>query len=101
MGRMFTPQSWRWRVTTGCELLWRFWGEEYVVFNTGSGDTHVLDAFSGEVLKGLQQCPATASEIAIRLVNTWAVTVEDVPVERLEPVLAEFHALGLIEPVQQ
>jgi PqqD family protein of HPr-rel-A system len=88
-------------VTTGCDLLWRFWDGEYVVFNTGSGDTHVLDAFSGEVLKSLQQCPATASEIAGRLGNAFAFKVEDVPAERLDQVLAEFHTLGLIESVEQ
>ena len=91
----------KWRVTVGCDLLWRFWDGEFVVFNTGSGDTHVLDAFSGEVLKSIQQQPASAAEIAICLADSLALTLEEVPLERITEVLTEFHTLGLIEPVPE
>ena len=90
----------KWRVTVGCDLLWHFWDGEFVVFNTGSGDTHVLDVFSGEVLRSIQQQPASAAEIATCLADTLTLTAEEVPLGRITDVLAEFHILGLIEPLQ-
>ena len=58
-------------------------------------------AFSGEVLKSIQQQPASAAEIAICLADSLALTLEEVPLERITEVLTEFHTLGLIEPVPE
>jgi len=78
----------KWRVTAGWDLLWQFWDGEFVVFNTGSGDTHVLDVFSGEVLRSIEQQPASAAEIATYLADTITLTVEEVPLGRITDVLA-------------
>jgi PqqD family protein of HPr-rel-A system len=70
------------------------------VFNTGSGDTHLLDSLSGEVLRILQQFPLSASELTVRVATTLGLEVEHVSLSRIDDLLAQFSALGLIESVQ-
>jgi len=47
----------------GLILRWRFWGEQYVVYDLASGSTHMLDALSGDILLRLYQSPLTKSEL--------------------------------------
>jgi PqqD family protein of HPr-rel-A system len=70
------------------------------VFNTGSGDTHLLDAFSGEALRILQQSPLHASELTVQVAATLGLEAEHVSLSRIDALLCTFYALGLIEPVQ-
>ncbi len=85
----------------GCRLLWRAWDEEYVVYNTGSGDTHLLDMVSGEILKCLED---QASDIA-GLVSKSAARLSLEPGPELSKhvsdLLLKLCDVGLIEPAAQ
>ena len=54
-----------WRLPAGVSLLWQSWDEdEVIVFNRGSGQTHLLDAFSAAVLRRIEASPTTTADLA-------------------------------------
>ena len=42
-----------WRVPPGNMLAWRGWDDEFLVYNTASGQTHHLNFLAGEALRSL------------------------------------------------
>ena len=56
-----------WRLAPGQRLLHRCWDGECVIYNDLSGDTHVLDEFTFELLRLLQARPQTAPALAAAL----------------------------------
>ena len=36
------------------ELLWRWWGDDFVVFDASTGGTHLLDSVAGHVVMALR-----------------------------------------------
>ncbi len=56
-----------WKISSGSRLHYRKWQNEYVFYNAGSGDTHLLDAVSGEVLSYLEKNPSTVEQISAAL----------------------------------
>jgi PqqD family protein of HPr-rel-A system len=91
----------RWRVQGSSSLCWRAWDEEHVVFHPASGDTHLLNAFTAEVLRALEECPASGAELTQLFAP--AFEAEDEPALRgqIDNLLARFHELGLIEPAPE
>jgi PqqD family protein of HPr-rel-A system len=88
-----------WRITQGCELCWRSWNDEYVVYNSGSGDTHLLDLLSAEILKKIEEAPASS-----RALEDWVagkVAVDSIPQisDYVSNLLLQLHSLALIEAV--
>ena len=87
-----------WQVSEGSCLLWNSWDNEYVVFDDGSGDTHLLDLVAGEVLKVLQEAPADSSQVTARV----ALRLDATPVVelagRVQETIRKFREVGLIEP---
>ena len=88
-----------WRLSRGSSLIWKAWDDEYVVFNAGSGNAHLLDALTGEVLKGLETTGADAGQLARVLAADLGVD----PTEELERgigrAIGQLHLAGLIERV--
>ena len=56
-----------WRLAPGQRLLHRCWDGECVIYNDLSGDTHLLDEFTIELLRLLQAVPQTAPSLAVSL----------------------------------
>lgn len=56
-----------WRLAPGQRLLHRCWDGECVIYNDLSGDTHLLDEFTFELLQLLQATPHTAAALAAAL----------------------------------
>lgn len=88
----------RWKVPGSSGLCWRAWDDEHIVFHPASGDTHLLNAFTAEVLHALEECPATGSELAQLLAPACGAEDDAAIREQIDNVLARFHELGLIEP---
>ena len=90
-----------WRITGGCRLHWRAWGEESIVYDAASGDTHLLDPLSAEVLKALERSSMATAQLAELL----GARLESVPEGELSShisaLLPRLHDLGLIESVPQ
>jgi PqqD family protein of HPr-rel-A system len=92
-------QETRWGLPKGSSLVWREWGpEEAVVFDRGSGGTHLLDAFSAATLRAIADNPSTHRDLVQHLSNQSGAAITEVD-RRLASVLPALEQLGLIEPV--
>ncbi|KQV79051.1 hypothetical protein ASD15_20510 [Massilia sp. Root351] len=81
-----------WRLMAGQRLRSRSWdGEEFVLYNNLSGDTHLLDAASIEVLNALQRGAAGTAVLAD------ALQLDSTELAQLEELLDELRALNLVE----
>jgi PqqD family protein of HPr-rel-A system len=89
----------QWQITRGCDLLWRGWDGEQVVFNTGSGDTHLLDLVSSEILKKLESAPASRINLETRIRSLAAANSLEIPAGYMEGLLEKLQSLALVEPV--
>jgi len=86
-----------WRLPAGAELLWQTWDSETIVYNSLSGQTHLLDALSAATLKEIERDPGTIAELTRRLAERFQIGTGDLP-QRLAVVCAQFDELGLAEP---
>jgi PqqD family protein of HPr-rel-A system len=88
----------RWGLPENVGLLWKSWDEEVIVFNQASGQTHLLDALSAEVLRELEQHPRTMADLATLFANRYELDSEELG-DRLTGICRRFDELGLAEPV--
>jgi PqqD family protein of HPr-rel-A system len=88
-----------WGITPGCRLLWRSWESEHIVYNTGSGDTHLVDSISALLLKSLEPGPLSEEDLASLVRHRVASDSHQDAATFARQLLEQFHALGLIEPV--
>jgi PqqD family protein of HPr-rel-A system len=98
---MSPPRSASWKVCGPSSLVWRLWDDEYVLLNTASGDTHLLDLLSGEVLRCLEEGPADAEVLAARVLRKMDPGPDRDPsplAARIEDILTTLDELGLVEP---
>ena len=87
----------RWCLPADVELLWRSWDDEVIVYNTASGQSHLLDALSGAVLKEIERRPGTVEQLAGRLTKELGLESHAL-LERLDEICTHFDELGLAEP---
>jgi PqqD family protein of HPr-rel-A system len=84
-----------WQVTPGQSLRYRAWGDESVLYNDLSGDTHLLGAGALHLLLALQHGAAGEALLAASLRAACPSADE----AELAVLLAELAALSLIEVV--
>lgn len=77
----------------------RWWDGDCVVYNGLSGDTHVLDVVTGEVLRSVMNGPLRTDEIGRRLAGFLEVPADDRIADTVGKILHHLDELGLIEPV--
>jgi PqqD family protein of HPr-rel-A system len=87
-----------WRLSEGSSLLWRLWDDEYVVFDRGSGDTHLLDLVAGEILQLLEREPETGGALVRRVASALDVPADPALSRHVTQALTKLQAAGLIEP---
>ena len=75
------------------------WGDDYVVYHPGSGDTHLLDASRYLLLTQLGREPAPVTVIAKRLAARLELPDDAEFTEKIETLLSDLYGLGLIEKV--
>lgn len=87
------------RIFRNCRFSWKRWDNEFVVYNPLSGDTHLLDRFSGEILKSLQDMPKSQLDLAFSLSKEIGTNADEVLTKRIGELLLKFSELNLIEPL--
>jgi PqqD family protein of HPr-rel-A system len=87
-----------WRRTPGGALSWRRWGDEAVVYDPNTGDTHLLDALAAEILGRLEAGATGADELAVALARDLDLAHRADITESVTQAFDRFAALGLIEP---
>ncbi|MGA2260691.1 MAG: HPr-rel-A system PqqD family peptide chaperone [Acidobacteriota bacterium] len=80
-------------------MFWRSWDGEHVVYNSGSGDTHVMDGLSAETLKRLECSPASSEELESWLAWQSAPHSMKEYSAYIAGLLEQLHSLAVIEPV--
>jgi PqqD family protein of HPr-rel-A system len=89
-----------WELAEGCRLHWISWDDEYVVFDEGSGDTHLLDFLAFEVLKVLEQSSGSEQALVERVVARLGLD-PDIDLERrIREAIAKFRDAGLVEQIR-
>ena len=86
-----------WQVAPGQQLASWGWDDEFVVYNNLSGDTHLLDADSVELLALLQRAPATIETLAAQLTDGVAPDDAAALPDTLAALLAQLKKLYLVE----
>ena len=87
-----------WMVPVGNLLVWRVWDDEFLVYNTASGQTHHLNLLAGEALRSLEAEPGSASDLVCRLAAQFEIAVDSPPLRTIDRLIREFDELGLIAP---
>jgi PqqD family protein of HPr-rel-A system len=87
----------RWRLTVAEPFPVRCWEGDYVVYNSLSGDTHLLDIVSGHVLTRIIESPARASELRSRVAAFLEVPDDAAVDAQVNEILEALDDLGLIE----
>jgi len=80
-------------------LIWKSWAEEYLIFNTVSGNTHLLTATAARALRLLENSPSTIGEIAKKFATDADVDIDDELIDQVATLVANLDNLGLVEPI--
>ncbi len=76
------------------------WEGDCVVYNALSGNTHILDMVTGEVLKVIASGPVGTSALSKHVLNLLELPSDDGKVaQHVAEILSVLDELGLIEPV--
>ena len=92
---MSPPPRLRLRARSG--LVWRTWDHESVVFNSDSGQTHLLDLVSREALTCLQGAALDVGELSDRMAERLDIDNNDELRLYVERLVSQFDELGLID----
>lgn len=87
-----------WRVPPENLLAWRVWDNEFLVYNTASGQTHHLNLLAGEALRSLEAEPGSARALVCRLADQFEIAEDSPPLQMIEDLIRQFDELGLIAP---
>ncbi len=90
-----------WRVPAECNLSWRRWQDEFVVYDSASGNTHVLDLLSGSVLSALEIGPSTISSLVSGLQALFPEADQNTLESQIARSLQALRRLELAEPDPQ
>jgi PqqD family protein of HPr-rel-A system len=71
-----------------------------VVFDEGSGDTHLLDPLAAEVLKALAEAPVDLVTLLDRLAARFGLGDDSGARAHIEATIVRFRDLGLAERVR-
>jgi len=88
----------RWTVPERNGLAWRVWDDEFLVYNTASGQTHHLNFLAGEALRSLEAEAADISELIRRLAKKFEIAEDSPPLQMIDRLIRELDELGLIAP---
>lgn len=75
----------------------RRWDHDLVVYNAGSGDTHLLETISAEIFIYLQEQPASFPDIVSHIANTFHYEIDDGLKTHIAELLIQLEKLRLIE----
>ncbi|HVO91142.1 MAG TPA: HPr-rel-A system PqqD family peptide chaperone [Casimicrobiaceae bacterium] len=75
----------------------RIWDGDYVVYNPVSGNTHILDIVSGELLAALFDGERDASQLHTHIARFLDVPDDALVATRVDRVLEVLDDLGLVE----
>jgi PqqD family protein of HPr-rel-A system len=85
-------------MTVRGELPVRCWGGDYVVYNPLSGNTHIFDIVTGEVLKEIIAGDASSEKLYQHVADFLDLPNDARVAQDVGEILTVLDELGLIEP---
>lgn len=82
---------------SNARFLFKHWDDECVVYNNLSGETHLLEQNSAELLSSITEEPRQYQTLLHSLETTFNESSPKDLTNYLDQVLEHFQALGLIE----
>lgn len=86
-----------WRLNPRSELHYRHWGNEWVVFDVGSGQTHEMDTISSVVLMHCDGGWISLADVTRGLMRDLDLSLTIELFRSIESSLGQFTNLGLLE----
>ena len=86
-----------WTRLAGGELVWESWGEQHAVFDSLSGDTHLLPEKTARVLRNVADRACSAREIAETVCAETGDLCDEQFVMSITRVLQQLQVVGLVE----
>jgi PqqD family protein of HPr-rel-A system len=90
----------RWRLNRLTHLHWRRLDDEWVVFDSGSADTHQFDSVSAATLMCFESGPHDLDGLIEVLASELDLPAGERLSSQLESLIEQLSTLGLIEPVE-
>lgn len=90
----------KWRTRQGAELLWRSWDtDEILVFDVTSGDTHLVNDLTAEILQVLDRASLDVNGLCREIAGSLSPGDEsDEFQSNVAKLLDHLDRLGLVEP---
>src|SRR5262245_23068008 len=88
-----------WRAVSRTNLHWKFWDDYYVVYNSGSSHTHLLDPVAALLVHEITEDCRVTSEIIEHVAAQLHVELTEDQYQKLQQTLWQLDGLGLIEAV--
>ena len=88
----------KWRCIDAFSLSQRRWDDETVVYHSGSGDIHILNAIAANALKLLTDHPCTIPRLARQLADCQGFASDKDWRDHVTRLIDTFDQVGLIEP---
>lgn len=87
----------RWKINPFVDLHWRTWNNETVLFDSASGDTHLLEPITVEVLKFIEASDSSQSitDVVKRITPITNEGEEDA-FAHVQHVIAACQRLGIV-----
>jgi PqqD family protein of HPr-rel-A system len=87
-----------WQIAAETSLYLRVWNDEMVVYNSLSGDTHLLGVDAAQILLKLQQEAVNTSTLTEQLATYFPAKTVEESAQHVEQLLSQLNVLALIEP---
>ena len=88
----------RWALTRQAPLIWQSWDDnEYVVYSSASGDTHLINEVTAEVLRQLERSELEFSELARNVAETLGTELNRETETYVARLLVYLDQIGLVE----
>lgn len=84
-------------VPVNANFLFKYWDEECVLYNNLSGETHLLEHYSAELLSSINEQPKTYQTLLKKLTTDFDDFPQAEIADHLENILTHFQKLNLIE----
>lgn len=95
---MVTSERVHWKNTKGFDYRVKKYADEVILYNIASGDTHLIDPFTYNVIKELGSVPRSIDEIS-RTISSSDFEDRQSLLDYLNKVLVELHKIDIAEPV--
>lgn len=86
-----------WRLNPQSSLHYRHWGNEWAVFDLGSGQTHEMSTISAVVLMYCENGWVTLPQIVTGVMADLELPPDTSDVTQIEDLLTQFANIGLLE----